>query len=115
IVGLSQHPQASHLIQAYLQSPHTTTPNKRILLNTLEGSFVTLSLSPNGSHIVDACWPATRGIMYIKQAIANELLSGEASIRESFFGRAVWRNWSMDKYKRSRNQWFAIANGEPTD
>jgi len=21
----------------------------------------------------------------------------------------------MDKYKRSRNQWFAIANGEPMD
>ncbi|CUS09709.1 unnamed protein product [Tuber aestivum] len=115
IAGLSQLPQASHLIQAYLQSPHTTTPNKRTLLNILKGSFVTLSLSPNGSHIVDACWPATQGIMYIKQAIASELLSGEASMRESFFGRVVWRNWSMDKYKRSRNQWFAIANGGPMD
>lgn len=47
--------------------------------------------------------------MNYKQSIAAELLAGERDIRESFFGRTVWRNWSMDKYKTRRNEWFNLA------
>lgn len=66
-------------------------------------------MHPAGSHIVDAAWTATNGIMNYKQSIAQELLSCEGEIRESFFGRTVWRNWSMDKYKTRRNEWFTLA------
>lgn len=47
--------------------------------------------------------------MHVKQGIAAELLSGESQMRESFFGRTVWRNWGMDKFKTNKKAWFAMA------
>lgn len=66
-------------------------------------------MHPAGSHIVDAAWIATDGIMNYKQSIAQELINSEGKIRESFFGRTVWRNWNMDKYKTRRDEWFNLA------
>lgn len=109
IVELSQHPQGSHVVQSFLLSEYSTTPNKRKLLNLLKCAFAQLAMHPSGSHIVDAAWTATNGIMNYKQSIAAELLAAEAEIRESFFGRTVWRNWSMDKYKTRRSEWFNLA------
>lgn len=109
VINLSKHPQGSHVVQSLLLSPHSTTPDKRKLLNLLGGSFAVLAMHPAGSHIVDAAWIATNGIMNYKQSIAQELINSEGEIRESFFGRTVWRNWNMDKYKTRRNEWFNLA------
>lgn len=109
IINLSQHPQGSHVIQSLLLSLHSTAPDKRKLLNLLKGSFAVLAMHPAGSHIVDAAWIATNGIMNYKQSIAQELINSEGEIRESFFGRTVWRNWNMDKYKTRRNEWFNLV------
>ncbi|KAI5842485.1 glutamate decarboxylase 1 [Morchella snyderi] len=109
LVALSQHPQGSHVVQAFLLSPHSSTPDKRKLLNQLRGAWVQLATHQSGSHIADAAWPATSGLMNYKQAITVEFLAAEAEMRESFFGRNVWRNWAMDKYKTRRNEWFGLA------
>lgn len=109
VINLSQHPQGSHIIQSLLLSPYSTTSDKRKLLNLLKGSFAVLAMHPAGSHIVDAAWIATNGIMNYKQSIAQELIGSEGEIRESFFGRTVWRNWNMDKYKTRRNEWFNLV------
>jgi nucleolar protein 9 len=109
IVGLCKHPQASHVVQKLFNSPTATIPNKRKLLNILKGRFVELSLDTIASHIVDTCWDSP---MNYRQSIAEELLHGEAQMRESYSGRAVWRNWSMDKYKTQRQFWFKIGKEE---
>ncbi|KAL7273820.1 Glutamate decarboxylase 2 [Rhizina undulata] len=112
LAALSEHTLGSHVIQAAISSNQATIPSKRKILNLLKDSFARLALSSSGSHIVDACWPATQGMMNYKQGIAEELLRAERELREGFFGRAVWRNWSMDKYKTRRNEWFILAKGD---
>jgi nucleolar protein 9 len=109
IVGLCKHPQASHVVQKLFNSPTATMPNKRKLLNILKGRFVELSLDTIASHIVDTCWDSP---MNYRQPIAEELLRGEPQMRESYSGRAVWRNWCMDKYKTQRKVWYTIGKEE---
>jgi nucleolar protein 9 len=109
IIALSKHPQASHVVQKLLNSPHATIPTKRKFLNHLKGRFTEIALDTVGSHIVDECWNSP---MNYRQSIAEELLRAEPEMRDSYSGRAVWRNWSMDKFKTRRQQWFNIEKGD---
>jgi len=109
LVALCKNSQASHVIQKLLNSPAATVPNRRRLLNALKGRFVELSLDTVASHIVDACWDSP---MNYRQSIAEALLHAEPQMRESYSGRAVWRNWSMDKFKTRKQQWFQLAKEE---
>lgn len=109
LVALCKHPQASHVVQKVLNSPHATVPNRRKLLNLLRGRFVELALDTIASHIVDVCWDSP---MNYRQSIAEEMMRAEAEMRDSYSGRAVWRNWSMDKYKTRKQLWFAIGKEE---
>ena len=59
--------------------------------------------------MVDALWTATKDLFFVKERLAQELAQNEMSLRDSFVGRAVWRNWSMDLYKRRRGEWAAKA------
>jgi len=69
-------------------------------------------MSPSGSHLVDACWTVTQGMNNYRTGIAEELIRGEADVRASLFGRIVWRNWAMDKYKTRRGDWFRLGKGD---
>jgi nucleolar protein 9 len=60
---------------------------------------------------VDALWTATKDIFFVKERMAQELAQNELALRDSFVGRAVWRNWAMDLYKRRRGEWAAKAKG----
>lgn len=111
VLHLSTHPTASHVIQASLTSPHATVLHKRKLLNLLSGNFAQLAMSPSGSHLIDACWTITQGMNNYRTGIAEELVQSEADVRASLFGRIVWRNWAMDKYKTRRGDWFRLGKG----
>ncbi|KAF8458248.1 hypothetical protein BDZ91DRAFT_743338 [Kalaharituber pfeilii] len=62
-------------------------------------------MHPCGSHLVDACWTATRELSFVRRAIAEELAGGEKEMRESRWGRTVWRNWKLELYRRDRGRW----------
>ncbi|KAF8250179.1 ARM repeat-containing protein [Wilcoxina mikolae CBS 423.85] len=109
LVALCKHQQASHVVQKILNSPQASMPNKRKFLNILKSKFVELSLDTVASHIVDVCWDSP---MNYRQSIAEELMRAEPEMRESFSGRAVWRNWSMDKYKTRKQLWFSIGKDQ---
>ena len=47
----------------------------------------------------------------MKERIAKELQDNETVLRESKYGRNVWRNWSMDLYQRRFQDWQAQAKG----
>lgn len=109
MVSLSSHPITSHLVQASLTSPHASIINKRKIFNLLAGHFAQLAISPSGSHLVDACWNAAQGMNNYWQGIAQELAAGETDVRASPFGRIVWRNWAMDKFKTRRGDWVKLG------
>jgi nucleolar protein 9 len=45
----------------------------------------------------------------ITERIATTLTSSEPLLRDSFSGRIVWRNWSLDIFKRRRGEWVNLV------
>jgi nucleolar protein 9 len=111
IVQLAQEPTTSRVLQSALTSTSSTTQIRRQLTTRFQGHLTTLALSPSGSHVVDALWSATKDIFFVKERMAQELEQNEQALRDSFVGRAVWRNWSMDLFKRRRGEWTRKAKG----
>ncbi|KAF2175043.1 PLP-dependent transferase [Zopfia rhizophila CBS 207.26] len=102
---VARDPAAARTLQAALTSPHASVISRRKVIQQFYGHIAELALDPAGSHVIDSIWQGTHGLAFIRERIAEELAENEASLRESFVGRAVWRNWRMDLYKRRRGDW----------
>jgi nucleolar protein 9 len=102
---VARDPIASRTLQMALTSPNASTIFRRKVIQQFYGHVGELALDPAGSRVIDAVWEGTHGLAFIRERIAEELAENEASMRESFVGRAVWRNWRMDLYKRRRGDW----------
>ncbi|KAJ6143356.1 hypothetical protein N7471_002809 [Penicillium samsonianum] len=111
IVQLAQEPTSSRVLQQALTSTTSTPQIRRQLTTRFQGHLTPLALSSSGSHVVDALWSATKDIFFVKERMAQELEQHEQELRDSFVGRAVWRNWSMDLFKRRRRDWTHKAKG----
>lgn len=104
-VQLARDPTASRTLQAALTAEHASVIFRRKMIQQFYGHVGELALDPAGSRVIDAIWNGTHGLAFIRERIAEELAENENSLRESFVGRAVWRNWRMDLYKRKRGDW----------
>jgi nucleolar protein 9 len=103
---VARDPAASRTLQAALVSPNASVIFRRKVIQQFYGHVGELALDPAGSHVVDSIWA---GLAFIRERIAEELAENEAALRESHVGRAVWRNWRMDLYKRRRVDWVKQA------
>lgn len=101
----------SHVLQKALTASTSTTQFRRQFIPRFSGSIKQLALDNSGSHVVDALWDASKDIYFVKERLAQELAESEHDLRDSFIGRAVWKNWSMDLYKRRRGEWKIKAKG----
>lgn len=106
---VARDPAASRTLQAALVSTNATVIFRRKVIQKFYGHVGELALDPSGSHVIDSIWEGTAGLAFIRERIAEELAENEASMRESHVGRAVWRNWQMDLYKRRRHEWVKQA------
>ncbi|KAL4754001.1 hypothetical protein BDW72DRAFT_201004 [Aspergillus terricola var. indicus] len=111
LLGICKDPTASRVVQQALTSPASTPQFRRQFTTRFISHLNELALDSSGSHVVDSLWPATKDIYFIKERMAQELAHNELALRDSFVGRAVWRNWAMDLYKRRRGEWAAKAKG----
>ncbi|OJD13675.1 hypothetical protein AJ78_05890 [Emergomyces pasteurianus Ep9510] len=111
LIAVAKDPVASHVLQDALTLPTSSTQFRRQISSRFSGMMVDLALDSSGSHVADALWLATNDLIFIKQRLAEELAANELTLRDSFLGRAVWRNWSMDLYKRRRGNWISVAKG----
>jgi len=102
---VARDPTASRTLQAALTSPNASIIFRRKVIQQFYGKVCELALDPAGSRVIDAIWEGTQGLAFIRERIAEELSENEAALRESLVGRAVWRNWRMDLYKRRRLDW----------
>jgi nucleolar protein 9 len=115
LLKLAKDPTASRMLQLSLTATTTPMPYRRQMVPKFYGHVVDLALDSAGSYMVEALWEATNGIHFMKERVAGELAANEAHLRESFFGRKVWRFWSMDLYSRRRGEWQAVAKGINAD
>ncbi|EDN09419.1 conserved hypothetical protein [Histoplasma mississippiense (nom. inval.)] len=111
LMAIAKDPIASHVLQDALTLPTSTARFRRQITSRFSGKMAELALDSSGSHVADALWSATEDLVFVKQRFAEELLANEQALRDSFVGRAVWRNWSMDLYKRRRGNWISMAKG----
>ncbi|KAL4786194.1 hypothetical protein BJX76DRAFT_346468 [Aspergillus varians] len=111
LLSMCKDPTASRVVQQALTSPASTPQFRRQFTTRFTGHLHELALDSSGSRVADALWPATKDIYFIKERIAQELVQSELALHDSFVGRAVWRNWAMDLYKRRRGEWTAKAKG----
>ena len=111
LLAMAQDRAATHVLQGALSCDGQTKPVRRKLVQHFIGHVEELALDPIASHVVDALWQATEDLFFIRETIAEELQRSETALRDSFSGRAVWRNWRMDLFKRRRVDWIAEAKG----
>lgn len=111
VLKLAKEPTSSRVLQQALTLPTSTLQFRRQFTTHFQGHMAELALDSSGSHVVDALWSATKDIFFVKERLAQELAQSEMTLRDSFLGRAVWRNWSMDLYKRRRGEWKDRAKG----
>lgn len=105
----------SRTLQAAMRSINASIISRRKLVQHFYGHVGRMSTHACASHVVDAIWQGTYGLAFIRQRIAEELVENESTIRESPYGRAVWRNWAMDLYKRRRGDWIAQSRNKASD
>ena len=113
IIGLAKDRSATHCIQALVQNSESSHIFRRKLITRFLGSVAVMAVDANASHVVDTLWAATSDLHFLREKIAEEMAVAEAEIKSSFVGRAVWRNWMMDTFKRHKGAW--IAKGRAAD
>jgi nucleolar protein 9 len=101
----------SHILQAALKPTAENTAFRRKMANKLVPHVGDLALDTAGSHVIDALWTGTEGLMNLKERVAAELIGREAELRDSFVGRVVWRNWMLDLFKRRKGEWVGKVKG----
>ena len=74
-----------------------------------------MALDSKASRVVDAIWEGTHGLAFIRERIAEELNENEAQLRDNPCGRAVWKNWKMDLYKRRRGEWVKQSKNKASN
>jgi nucleolar protein 9 len=111
LVLYAKDPTASRIIQLAVTCETSTMPIRRQLVPLFFGHMVELATDSAGSHLADALWDGTKGSHFMKERLAKELQENETILRESRYGRSVWKNWSMDLYQRRFHDWQAQAKG----
>jgi nucleolar protein 9 len=109
VIALAKNSNTSRVIQLSLTVSSSSAQFRRKFLPRFYGQLCGLALDARGSHTVDALWTATDDLFFVKERFAEEIAKAESELRESFVGRTVWRNWSMDTYNRNKKVWLQDA------
>lgn len=111
---MAKIPSLSRVVQTALTSDKSSIKFLRQFVPKFYDMTSDLATHPSGSHVVDALWHGTKGLHFMKQRIATLLQNNETKLRESVYGRRVWKNWAMDVYQRRPSEWHALAKGLET-
>ena len=83
---------------------------RRLIIQRLTPHAAELALDTIASHVIDAIWDASANLKHPREQLALELAKHESLLRQSPSGKAVWRNWNMDLFKRNKAQWMHGEN-----
>ena len=118
---LSLFTPTSHILQAaLLPTPNNLTCRRKLIATLLTPSLpapepiLALANSNIGTHILDSLLLSAPTLFMFAERIGAALLSAETTLRNSFTGRIVWRNWSMDLYKRRPSEWVSTLKTPAT-
>lgn len=114
-IQMSTHGVFSHVVQQSLvvlpsteKEPKSTLILRKRILNIFQNQVVKLACNSYGSHIIDKLWDFTVLLPMYKDKIASELLKESHKVKESTYGRLVWKNWGMELYTRKKYDWKTL-------
>jgi hypothetical protein len=115
LFAMSKDPIVSRTLQTAITTRTASIITVRKLVQHFYGHMGEMALDKAASHVVDCIWEGTHGLAFIRERIAEELAENEAQLRESPCGRAVWKNWKMDMYKRRRGDWVRQSKNKASN
>lgn len=110
------HGVFSHVVESSLVvlpmslggEPKTITILRKRFLNIFQGEVANMSCNSYGSHIVDKLWDFTVLLNMYKDRIGSELMSESKKVKESTYGKMVWKNWKMELFARKKYDWKSL-------
>ncbi|CAI4034402.1 hypothetical protein SMKI_10G1920 [Saccharomyces mikatae IFO 1815] len=104
-IQMCYHGVFSHVVEHVLQTTRVNTIKRKLLLNVLSKESVNLTCNAYGSHIMDKLWEFTAKLTLYKERIASALVSESEKVKNSIYGRQVWKNWKLELYVRKMWDW----------
>ncbi|KAG7824948.1 hypothetical protein KL909_001240 [Ogataea angusta] len=109
--AMCKHGVFSHVVEKSLNKDVDAISRKK-LLNKLTETIAELACHATGSHIVDCLWGFTFGLNMYKDRVAKILFDNREMLKNSGYGRQVWKNWHMELYSRRYADWKRIIKDE---
>lgn len=87
---------------------------RKRFLNLFASSDLLVSLACNlyGSHIMDHLWQFTVLLPMYKDRIGMALQAESTKVKDSRYGKMVWKNWNMDLFMRKKFDWKALIKNQ---
>lgn len=121
-VQMCCHGVFSHVVEnALVVKPSSEGEEKDVMilrkkfLNIFPGIIIDLACNSYGSHIVDKLWDFTVLLPMYKDRIASELLANSHKVKESNYGKLVWKNWSMELFSRKKYDWKRLVKDQENE
>ncbi|KAI5953405.1 NOP9 [Candida jiufengensis] len=112
-VQMCFHGVFSHVVENSLVVEQNEQKPIQILrkryLNIYQGQIVALACNSYGSHIVDKLWDFTVLLPMYKDRFASEMMNNSQKVKESTYGKLVWKNWSMELFLRKKYDWKSLV------
>lgn len=107
LVKIAKDRSSTHVLQTSLtcRDQEQTPRFRRLAIQRLTPHATELALDTIASHVIDAIWDASANLKHPREQLALELAKNESLLRQSPSGKAVWRNWKMELFKRNKAQW----------
>lgn len=116
LIQMCKHGVFSHVIEKILLNfDKVDTIKRRKFLNlflTNDSDIVDLACNSNGSHIVDLLWKFTIKLNNYKERISLQLINNKDQVKNSTYGKLVWKNWSIDMFLRKKMDWKNLVRDQ---
>ena len=97
------HPKGSRIADSFLESKFIGEKSREKLIKHLEGMYLKMALSRNGSHVLEKLYNISSDTQ--KEAIVKELSERMNQVNSSQSGKIVAYKLNAEMYARNPNQW----------
>ncbi|XP_070490877.1 nucleolar protein 9 [Chironomus tepperi] len=97
------HPKGSRIADAFLESKFIGEKSREKLIKHLEGMYLKMALSRNGSHVLEKLYNISSDGQ--KEEIVKEISERMNQINSSQSGKIVAYKFNVEMYSRNPNQW----------
>lgn len=97
------HSKGSHIAEAFINSKFIGEKSREKLIKHLEGTYLKMALSKNGSHVLEKLYDLSQDSQ--KEVIVKELAERLAQLNGCGCGKIISYKFNVETYARNVNQW----------